>query len=63
MLLVRTELVQQQYNLPADVLSSGLVLTFEKRLKTILFVRAFADYITHLEQVPLNLRTLWRYIN
>lgn len=29
-------------NLPADVLSSDSVLTFKKRLKTILFVRAFA---------------------
>ena len=30
-------------NLPADVLSSDSVLTFKKRLKTILFLRAFAD--------------------
>ena len=30
-------------NLPADVSSSYLVLTFKKRLETILFVRAFAD--------------------
>jgi hypothetical protein len=58
-------------NQPADVLSSdsATVSTFKKRLKTILFVRAFADYLTlisHLNVVqirndPLHLQETRRF--